>query len=458
MAEHMLNLQASSLCLDALTLHEVGPMQNNAPSSQDASFDHLPRVGFMSLPTEIFEEIIKILCADSREQVGRRKMDLLIGRLSSVSKEFRESVLNAEAFWTRVDDMYCVRGSFEERLARSKNEPLSVHIDLGRRGLLQRVMHKALSRMLPLKHRWREFSTRFFSNAEKIADDYPQIEFPVLESLHLEFAPEDRSDKFFQQWKFPSTTVLELVDAIPPPGLFDNLITFRLETIHAYSKHEGELYEHLIDFLKSTPRLEHLSLKLSYCTFPNRDALPGVHLPNVTKLVLSNYDASISGDDWERRHGTGHLCQILSSLEIPKLEDFHLYLYLAEEDRMLNWFEHVSSVTEALQCATWLSVVSEFKVDKASMERLLVPFRKVRTLELDVPGIRETFENEDSMIRFDHLQSLVFAGRAKENDWDGKETARRLVVEGMCYNVECLDIPLLDSAGVGEWKFRDPWV
>ncbi|KAL5529852.1 hypothetical protein ACEPAF_6109 [Sanghuangporus sanghuang] len=458
MAEHMPNLEASSLCLDALILHEAEPMQNNAASSQDASLEHLPRVDFMSLPTEIFEEIIKILCADSREEVGRRKTDRLIGRLSRVSKEFREYVLNTEAFWTRVDDMYCVRDSFEERLARSKNESLSVHIDLGRRGLLQRVMHKALSRMLPLKHRWQEFSTRFFSNAGKIADDYPQMEFPVLKSLHLEFTPEDRPDKFFQQWKFPSITVLELVDAIPPPGLFDNLITFRLETIYAYSKHEGQLYEHLIDFLKSTPRLEHLSLKLSYCTLPFRDALSGVHLPNVTKLVLSNYDASISGDDWERRHGTGHLCQILSLLEIPKLKDFHLYLYLADEDRIISWFEHVSSATEALRCTTWLSVVSEFKLDKASLERLLVPFREVKMLELDIPGIRETLESIDSMIRFDELQSLVFAGRANENDWDGKTEARQLVAEEIHSDVDCLDAPLLDSAGVRKWKDRDPWV
>ncbi|KAL5507682.1 hypothetical protein ACEPAH_5300 [Sanghuangporus vaninii] len=458
MAEHMPNLQALSLCLDALILHEAGPMQNNATSSQDASLDHLPRADFMSLPTEIFEEIIKILCADSREEVGRRKTDLLIGRLSRVSKEFRESVLNTEAFWTRIDDMYCVRDGFEERLARSKNEPLSVHIDLGRRGLLQRVMHKALSRILLLKHRWQEFSTRFFSNAGQIADDYPQMEFPILESLLLEFTPEDRSDKFFQQWKFPSTTVLELVDAIPPPGLFDGLVTFRLETIYAYSKREGQFYEHLIDFLKTTPHLEHLSLKLSYCTLPFRDALSGVHLPNVTKLVLSNYDTSISGDDWERRHGTGHLCQILSSLEIPKLENFHLYLYLADEDRIISWFEHMSSVTEALRCTTWLSVVSEFRVDKASLERLLVPFREVRMLELDIPGIRETLESIDSTIRFDHLQSLIFAGQAKENDWDGKEEARKLVAEEIHSDVDCLDAPLLDSAGVGKWKDRDPWV
>ena len=435
--------------------------RDEATSTRDTACQHScpPRVDFMSLPTEIFEEIIRILCDDSREEIGRQRMDLLIARLSLVSREFRQAVLNTEAFWTRVNDMYCVRTGFEERLERSKGEPLSVHIDLGRRGLLHQLMRKGLLRMLPVAHRWREFSTRISGNATRLADDYPHREFLNLQYLHLEFHPQEGSDKLFQQWRFTNLVVLELVDAIPPPCLFSKLIVFRLDTIHAYSHLEDGLLDRLVCFLQSTPHLKHLSLKLSYCSLPYPGTLQTACLPNLTEFVLSNYDRSICGVDWEMRHGTGHLCQILSSLVMPMVEDLHLYLYFVNEQRLFDWFEYAASAPRSLGAVTSLSVASEFKVESQSFERLLSPFSNVGKLELDLPEMRDTISGMVEMRKFEQLRALVFSGweRGQGNGWDRKEEARRFVQDALHVDLVISDAPLNNPAGLVKWMDRDPW-
>ncbi|KAL5498606.1 hypothetical protein ACEPAH_1960 [Sanghuangporus vaninii] len=377
----------------------------------------------LSLPYETILQIVEILCIGSIEEEGRQKMDLLIKQLSSVCRIFRQAVINTPEFWTRVDNSYCFRDGFEDRIARSKNRPLTVHLtmrdEISKDG---RYYDKIFAPILSFRDRWQDFRLKFETADWEIEEEDQLLVFPGLETLFVDFGQQSTFE-LFMKWKFPNVTNLELINGSgPSPGSFRHLTSFRLELNGEFADSDDhlfddELYEYLMEFIATAPRLEQLHLRLAYC--PERvrkERLQSPHFPNLKSFYLSNHDVRTIGDEW--MHGSAHLCQILSMMTLPDIEDFHLCLYLVTEAELLNWLEEASSALESLSKVTWLTIIADFIFSVDSLRVLLSPFLTIRKLELDVACMSETLRKLEENLELNCLRSFVLCGTDNELQWD----------------------------------------
>ncbi|OCB89403.1 hypothetical protein A7U60_g3379 [Sanghuangporus baumii] len=374
------------------------------------------RTCLMSLPNETFMEIVELLRADSEEKFGRKKMDQLVKQLSSISRGFRRAVLGIPAFWTTIENNYCLREGFEERIARSRNRPLAVHIHL-----TPKNVDDVMSPIFSLKNRWRELRANLHGdvvlplmNRASSKEIFPRVEF-----VHLAFNTDKdwHMERFWQAWEFPKATIVELdTSRLPPAGRLPEMTTFNLRTFYYRERIIGSYVAELAALLSTAPHLDSFTLQLAFCR-ELEDDLVTAELPSITSFSLSNFEKRVK-NQWPLISGTEPLCQILLSLRMPNLKYFRLTLYVQDRRELEEWLESVAAVAEELRSVTSLSMISELVFESDTLIELLAPFSNIRKLELDVPDLRESLRGLESSLNLARLCSVVLCGQSIERDWD----------------------------------------
>ncbi|KAL5527977.1 hypothetical protein ACEPAG_6778 [Sanghuangporus baumii] len=372
------------------------------------------RTCLMSLPNETFQEIIELLRVDSEEKFGREKMDQLVKRLSSVSRGFRRAVLGTPTFWTTIDNNYCLRDGFEERIERSRNRPLAVRIHL----TVQNV-NDVMSPIFPLKNRWRELS------ANLCGDVIPSLLnctsskeiFSRVEVVRLAFGTDKDIENFWLVWRFPKATTVELdTTRLPAIERLPEMTTFNLRTFYYCYQYRGCYIAELALLLSAAPHLDSFTLQLAFCRELEPD-LGTVELPSITSFSLSNFEKRVK-DQCHLVSGTEPLCQILLSLRMPNLKDFRLTLYIEHRIQLKEWLESAVDVVEELRSVTSLSIISELVFGSGTLIELLSPFSNIHELKFDVPELRETLRGLESSLNLARLCSVSLTGQSIERDWD----------------------------------------
>ncbi|KAL5507681.1 hypothetical protein ACEPAH_5299 [Sanghuangporus vaninii] len=374
------------------------------------------RTCLMSLPNETFMEIIELLCADSEEKIGRKKMDQLVKQLSSISRGFRRAVLGTPAFWTTIDNNYCLREGFEERIARSQNRPLAIHIYL-----TVKNVDDVMSPIFPVKNRWREL--RASLNGDVVLPLMNRASskeiFPRVESVRLAFNTDKdwHVDRFWQEWEFPKATTVELgTSRLPPAGRFTGMTTFNLRTFYYSWRLIGSYVAELAALLSAAPHLDSFTLQLASCRELEDDPVTA-ELPNITSFSLSNFEKR-EKDQQPRISGTEPLCLILLALRMPNLRYFRLTLYVQDRGKLEEWLESAAAIVEELRSVTSLLIISELPFDSDTLIELLTPFSNITELKLDVPELRESLRGLESSLNLARLCSIDLSEHSIERDWD----------------------------------------
>ncbi|KAL5487467.1 hypothetical protein ACEPAI_5575 [Sanghuangporus weigelae] len=374
------------------------------------------RTCLMSLPNETFMDIIELLRTDSEDKFGRKKMDQLVKQLSSVSRGFRQAVLDTPTFWTTIDNNYCLREGFEERIARSRNKPLAVRIHL----TVQNV-GDVMSPIFPLKNRWRELRANLCGdvipsllNCTSSKEIFSRVEF-----VRLAFGTDKDGhiEHFWLAWRFPKATTVELdTTRLPAIERLPEMTTFNLRTFYYCYQFRGCYVAELALLLSAAPHLDSFTLQLAFCRELEPD-LGTVELPSITSFSLSNFEKRVK-DQWHLVSGTEPLCQILLSLRMPNLKDFRLTLYVAHRIQLKEWLESAADVAEELRSVTSLSIISDLVFESGTLIELLSPFSNIHELKFDVPELRETLRGLESSLNLARLCSVFLTGQSIERDWD----------------------------------------
>ncbi|OCB87189.1 hypothetical protein A7U60_g5705 [Sanghuangporus baumii] len=189
------------------TEEEINKRNDNVAKSSS-------RLGITYLPTDTFMQIIDILREEieGNEKYGREKLDELILQLSGVSRFFS----------------YILRNGFKERIARTKNAPLSLELMIHEGTGWEQI----LSIILPYRDRWRTLYAEVFSRSRQISKMFPGLEFPGVETAALTFDCEENCSPFFAQWKFPNLKTFRIYNTIPPPGTFGHIVALEIWGLH----------------------------------------------------------------------------------------------------------------------------------------------------------------------------------------------------------------------------------
>lgn len=185
----------------------------------------------------------------------------MLKKLMTVSRRFREGVVNNVSFWKCLDKEFCQDKGLKTRLSRSKNASLA----LGARFTGLPEMMNFLSKTLPLKDRLEHVQIDLLSNPLgvawlDIAQLFPAIGFPSVISLRLWTINSPGYGKFFDEWKFPYLRKLGCTSYTPPPGIFSGLKELKL-SFGGGSPTQSRFYiRKLIELLRSIGNLQSLSL------------------------------------------------------------------------------------------------------------------------------------------------------------------------------------------------------
>ncbi|KAL5487473.1 hypothetical protein ACEPAI_5581 [Sanghuangporus weigelae] len=335
-----------------------------------------PRVerhhNLMTLPDEILSYIIKIACEDAY------------------------SGMRSSSLWTCIDNRYCLATDFDERIERSKRLPLTLLINF-KKSDQERL--NILSRIMSIKDRCQRFRARVDANT---ANEVPAAEFSSVESLDLYFSSRcSRNDwsRVFNKWAFPNVTSLRIDGAIPPPGLFPNVITCTL-SYDPESMGAGN-FSRLLQMLVSIPQLRHLRVN-----FRGSDiAVPiiPVVLPSVSTITLGDDLGFLS-------RVSPRLRWILATLILPDVKDIHLHVRFTTADQLLAWVRSITPASERLLEVTSLTIEDSCGLGVLThniMYPVFALFRNIRRLELKTHNIRKTLRGLEQNLELNQLRTFI---------------------------------------------------
>ncbi|KAL5529863.1 hypothetical protein ACEPAF_6120 [Sanghuangporus sanghuang] len=382
--------------------------------------------GLMSLPEEIFMHIVDMACAETENNFGRDEMDTLIKQLSLVSWNFRRAVVNTISFWTRIDNRYCLGRGFGNRIARTRNAPLVMHIDLQAGRDRARIVAISL-----LKDRCQQLDARLPPNA---VADFSLIQFPNLDSVKLSFPYHNESNRwFYDKCMFPNIRSLESISAIPSSHPRANLTTVELKAGGSYAV-GVHWYERLMGFLSCAPSIRSLSLELDICAATESGDLMSVSMPCVTSISIYHRNNFKQGM-LQRLH------RILASLEMPNILDCDFSLYLTNNRELETALD---SMREKIPEVTTLTIVAPFNLEAVHLKELIKPFARIRKLALDAPQVTDALQGLDSDLELNQLHSVVLGRRFLRRSW-----AQHGEFQSLANHADALKITFENTV----WKF-----
>ncbi|KAL5507690.1 hypothetical protein ACEPAH_5308 [Sanghuangporus vaninii] len=384
--------------------------------------------GLMSLPEEIFMHIVDMACAETENDFGRDEMDTLIKQLSLVSWNFRHAAENTISFWTRIDNRYCLRRGFGNRIARTRNAPLVMHIDLQAAG---RNCMRIVTQISLLRDRCQQLDARLPPNA---VTGFPLIQFPNLDSVKASFPYHDESNRwFYDKCIFPNIRSLESTSAIPSSHPRAYLTTVELKAGGSYAV-GVHWYERLMGFLSCAPSIRSLSLELDICAATeSRDLMP-VSMPFVTSISIYHRNSFRQGM-LQRLH------RILASLEMPNILDCDFSLYLTNNRELETALD---SMLEKIPEVTTLTIVAPFNLEAVHLKELIKPFARIKKLALDAPQVTDALQDLDSDLELNQLRSVVLGRRFLRRSW-----AQHGEFQSLANHADALKITFENTV----WKF-----
>ena len=394
----------SNFASDQPTMGDTAVTTGEIAKPQDNLFD--------SVPDELLLSIFDALSTDANKSLRRHEVNRLIRRLSLVCKRFRRAVIDTTSFWTKIDHPYCRKGGFETRLSRTKGAPLSIDMT-GIEDMVPVEREEGLNRMMNLGSRWQCLRARFgHMGWEDVLEGFSGREFPGLETAHLHFSPFGFAEAFFDEWKFPNLVSLRTHNAIPPLTMYRGLSELNISVNRTWL-YEEQHHEKLLESLKCVPRLERLSLHLAGNLTQTSAPVP-VPLPSLVFLSISNYyDPTASS---QREGSALHVAHFLESLQMPKVQDLRVALVFPDESRLDSWLDAEQRIRDALLTVTETTIVTEFRLDRDFMRRLLPMFPNVRQLRLDTVRTLETLKSLNYYFwlrKLESVQTVRWPGESK---------------------------------------------
>ncbi|KAL5487477.1 hypothetical protein ACEPAI_5585 [Sanghuangporus weigelae] len=357
--------------------------------------------GLMSLPEEIFMHIVDMACAETENNFGRDEMDTLIKRLSLVSWKFQHAVGNTISFWTRIDNRYCLGRGFGNRIARTRNAPLVMHIDLQAAG---RYRVRIVTQISLLQGRCQRLDARLPPDA---VAGFPLLQFTSLDSVKLFFPYHDESNRwFYDKCMFPNIRSLESISAIPSSHPRANLTTVELKAGGSYAV-DVHWYERLMGFLNCAPSIRSLSVELDICAATESGELISVNMPCVTSISIYHRNNFKQGM-LQRLH------RILASLEMPNVLDCDFSLYLTNNRELETALD---SMREKIPEVTTLTIVAPFNLEAVYLKELVKPFARIRKLAIDAPQVTDALQGLDSDLELNQLRSVVLGRLFLRRSW-----------------------------------------
>ncbi|KAL5527934.1 hypothetical protein ACEPAG_6735 [Sanghuangporus baumii] len=391
-------------------------------------------LGITCLPNDTLIQITDILREEiqGEEKYGREKLDELITQLSGVSRLFRAIVVESVSLWTKITNNYILRNGFKERIARTKNAPLSLELMIHESTEWKQI----LSIILPYKDRWQTLYAEVFSRSRQIAKTFPSLEFPTLVTAALTFDCEENCSPFFAQWKFPNLKTLKIYNTIPPPGTFGHIVALEIWGLHVEEEFTNAYLKRIPRFLAHLRHLERLLLDLSslFAAPVALDMFPDIVLASVKNFTLRN--SNRENTDWMiLAYPIG---QLLKCMKLPNVKELNLSLCFVKHESIVNWAMIFSDCPETLSSVTSLSLTTSspqihypFALPFALF---LSQFQRVQILEVDVEGFVDTLSLPMFQVSLEHLRKFILK-EPKDLPTDWKQDLSKLTP-----NVDRLDV------------------
>ncbi|KAL5507710.1 hypothetical protein ACEPAH_5328 [Sanghuangporus vaninii] len=377
--------------------------------------------GITYLPTDTFMQIIDILREEIEgdEKYGCEKLDEFIVQLSGVSRFFRAIVTENKSLWTKITNNYIIRNGFKERIARTKNAPLSLEL-LIHEGT---EWEQLLSIILPYRDRWRTLYAEVFSRSRQIAKMFPGLEFPDVETAALTFDCEENCSPFFAQWKFPNLKTLKIYNTIPPPGTFGHIVALEIWGLHVEEELTNAYLKIIPRFLAHLRRLERLLLDLSnlFAAPMAPDMFPDTMLASVKSFTLRN--SGRENVNWMiPAYPIGRL---LKCMKLPSVKELNLSLCFVKHESIVHWAMMFSDYPETLSSVTSLSLTIPTPEIHFTLALFLSQFRKVEILEVDVEAFVDTISLPMFQVSLGRLRKFILR-EPKDLPIDWKQDLNKL--------------------------------
>ncbi|KAL5487495.1 hypothetical protein ACEPAI_5603 [Sanghuangporus weigelae] len=403
---------------------EINKWNDNVakPSSSGLGITYLPTDTFMQITDILREEI------EGEEKYGREKLDELIVQLSGVSRFFRTVVVENVSLWTKITNNYILRDGFKERIARTKNAPLSLELMLHEGTEWKQI----LSIILPYKDRWQTLYAEVFSRSRQIAKTFPSLEFPTLVTTALTFDCEEKCSPFFAQWKFPNLKTLKIYNTIPPPGTFGHIVALEIWGLHVEEELTNAYLKRIPRFLAHLRHLERLLLDLSnlFAAPMAPDMFPDIVLASVKSFTLRNSDRE--NVDWMiSAYPIGGL---LKCMKLPNVKELNLSLCFVKHESIVNWAMMFSDRPETLSSVTSLSLTIPTPQIHFALALFLSQFRRVQILEVDVEAFVDTLSLPIFQVSLERLRKFILK-EPKDLPTEWKQDLSKLTP-----NVDRLDV------------------
>ena len=262
------------------------------------------------LPPEVLTRVFHLLALEEPACLGKQDMGWI--RVTHVCQHWRQVALDDSSLWVRISGTPTNISWILEMLARAKNAPLEVDIDLIEEENLRVALfppHLSHTREL----RIRNLST---PDADRVRAFYSR-EASVLEHFELKasftspITLQDLGVTSLFKGQAPKLRTLSLSHVSIPWSLIPRGQLTQLEIDnHEYDPALENLND-LIDLLVNSPALEILTL--NYCLPSQLSQFPHgrtIHLPRLSKLRLSE--------------STSRVTNLLKMLKLPSSTTFHL--------------------------------------------------------------------------------------------------------------------------------------
>ena len=396
-------------------------------------------LGLKALPHELFLRILDELGRCYHNTTDTRFH--IIRTLSSVSRRFRNGVLQTASFWSYWHIPSLVRSEISTRshLERGGYSGIVIQTEPGdKRGTCQPTTHDELAWFLTM--------ASVEKNLDKIAemtfdattvgkllfsDKGGQLRpwtFPALKTLTLVDSvgyPEKMAswDRVFseQGWMFPAVKELHISSFLPQAQVFKGITSLSFGCLR------GVAFSEMRSFMLQLPKLTHLRLdkfEMTSIRIPDlgrlkEDDIEPLELPFVTSLQASN--PSISGDS--------DMMHVLEKLRLPNLKDLRLEL-AGIEWRMRSLSCGASPLLTAIQSFQANSLESfaiSISVDRHShtlLVRPLLAMPSLKHLVLEYDSNALVLDERDPQVVeaaqvLSSLQSLRIINRSR---WPPSET------------------------------------